>query len=64
MPFTKGKKLTAREVQLMLQRAGLELPEEDVQRLQPLFEQFREPLDLLRSFNLEPEEPASTFSPR
>ena len=62
MPFTKGKKLTASEFQLMLQWAGLDLPPADVQRLLPLFEQFREPLELLRSFNLEPEEPVSTFS--
>ncbi len=48
---------------LLLRRAGLSLPQEEIARLQPLWEQYREHLKVLYSIRLEEEEAAEVFTP-
>ena len=51
------------DISLLLERAGLKLPQEEIQRLMPFFEQYLERLTVLREADLEEEEVAGIFTP-
>lgn len=57
------KKLTPEMFAFLLERAGLEPPESDMERLEPVIEKYMESLETLHSINLDGEEVAPSFQP-
>ena len=47
----------------LLERAGLALPQQEIERLKPVFEQFMLRLKVLHSAPVDDEEVAHVFSP-
>lgn len=55
--------MTLKEFRLLLRRAGLALPQDEMERLKPLFEAFRERLKVLYAADLDNEEVSGIFVP-
>lgn len=51
------------EIVALFERAGLPLPEADVERYRPMIEKYLESLQVLHSIDLTDEEVAGTFHP-
>ena len=51
------------DVLALFERAGLPVPEADVERFRPMIEKYLESLQVLHSIDLTEEEVAATFHP-
>ena len=54
---------TLEEMKLLLDKAGLKPPQEELERLKPLYEQLQERLKLMYGVNVNSQEIANVFSP-
>ncbi len=57
------KKLTPEMLDLLIERAGLQLPQSIRGRLEPVIEKYMQSLEVLHSINLDDEEVAPCFQP-
>ena len=62
MPFEAGAELTIEEFGALVQRAGLNVADDELPRLKASFEPLRAQLSLLHSLDLGTRDPAVIFS--
>ena len=63
MSQPEPESMTSEEFGYLVKRAGLTLTPEESERLEALFQPYREQLEVLHQLDLEAEEPAVTFDP-
>ena len=63
MSTAEEEAISAEEFQVLVQRAGLDLSPEEMERLRPLYQQLLEHVSELHDPSLPLGEPAITFSP-